>query len=79
MGAARDEEARGAETRVMGEQVWFTIREAAEYLRTTPSALQSHVYRGTLKPDCHGCRGRTRGHRFSRATLDAFMRGEKAA
>ena len=63
----------------MSEQTWFTLREAADYLRTTASALQHHVRRGTLKPDCHGKRGRTLGHRFSRATLDAFMRGERAA
>lgn len=63
----------------MTEQTWFTLREAAEYLRTTSRALQRHVDRGTLKPDCHGKRGRMQGHRFSRQTLDAFMRGEKAA
>jgi hypothetical protein len=63
----------------MTEQVWFTLPEAAEYLRTTRSALQHHVARGTLKPDCHGRRGRMQGHRFSRQTLDAFMRGERAA
>ena len=63
----------------MTDQQWFTIGEAAEYLRTTAKALQAHVERGKLVPDCPGRAGRTKGHRFSRQTLDAFMRGERAA
>jgi excisionase family DNA binding protein len=58
---------------------WLTTVEAADYLRTTPDALKKHIARGNIRPDSFGQRGRFRSHRFSRATLDAFVRGERAA
>lgn len=58
---------------------WYTTAQAAEYLATTVAALHMHVQRGNLKPDSRGGRGRFKGHRFSRATLDAFNRGDRAA
>jgi len=57
------------------DQEWFTTAQAAEYLETTAKALLWHVYRGNLVPDSWGSRGRMRSHRFSRRTLDAFLRG----
>jgi hypothetical protein len=53
---------------------YLDIDQAAAYLSTTASAVQAAVTRGTLVPDCRGSRGRTKGHRFTRRTLDAFMR-----
>ena len=49
---------------------------AAEYLGTTKAALHMMVQRGTLKPDSRGGRGRFKGHRFARATLDAYIAGK---
>ena len=54
---------------------WLTTEEAAEYLRITPAALRQAVWRGSIKPDCYGGRGRTRSHRFRRTTLDRFLEG----
>lgn len=56
---------------------WLDTKEAAAYLRTTPRALLRHVQRGNLKPDCFGRRGAFKSHRFSRATLDAFLQGKR--
>lgn len=54
---------------------WLDTAEAATYLRTTPGALYMLVARGKIVPDAPGGRGRFKGHRFSKATLDAFMTG----
>ena len=51
----------------------YNTAEAADYLRTTVPALRTMVQRGQIRPDSPGKRGRFRGHRFSRATLDAFI------
>jgi hypothetical protein len=51
----------------------FDTKGAAVYLKTTVAALHMQVQRGVLKPDARGGRGRFRGHRFSKATLDAFV------
>lgn len=54
----------------------YTTKEAAEYLRMSPNALRHHIRAGNIVPDTFGKRGRTSGHRFSRATLDAFLGGK---
>jgi hypothetical protein len=51
---------------------FYTTKEAAVFLNTTPAAVHMHVQRGNLKPDSRGGRGRFKGHRFSLATLVAF-------
>lgn len=51
---------------------WYTVPQAAEYLGTTPAGLHMHIHRGNIVPDKRGGRGCFKGHRFSRATLDAF-------
>lgn len=56
-------------------QEWFTTDEAAAYIRLSANALLKHVAAGNIVPDVWGKRGRTRSHRFRRATLDAFMSG----
>jgi hypothetical protein len=48
-------------------------------LRTSVSALRTMVQRGRIRPDSPGKRGRFRGHRFSRETLDAFNSGTSAS
>lgn len=53
---------------------WYTTAQAAQYLSSTPKALGMMIVRGKLRPDHPGGRGGFRGHRFSRATLDAFMK-----
>lgn len=58
---------------------WYTTSQAATYLSTTIAALHMHVQRGNLKPDSRGGRGRFKGHRFSKETLDAFHKGVSAA
>lgn len=60
---------------------WLTTEQAAAYIGggMTAKALLMHVSRGHIKPDHWGGRGRLKGHRFSRETLDRFVRGEKAA
>lgn len=61
------------------ERKWFSTERAAAYLDTTVKALLKHVERGNIAPDVFGGRGKTRGHRFSRETLDAFMQRGNAA
>jgi hypothetical protein len=51
----------------------YDTAEAAEYLRMSPNALRHHIRAGNIKPDVFGKRGRTASHRFTRATLDAFI------
>lgn len=58
---------------------WYSTVEAAEYLRTSPRALLAHVARGNIRPDAFGSRGRFKSHRFSKETLDAFVRGDARA
>jgi hypothetical protein len=68
------------ELETQGEaSAWLTTAEAAAYLKTTVTALNRHVSRGNLSPDSHAQRSRFRGHRYSQATLDAFMREPVAA
>ena len=58
------------------EQQWLTTAQAAVYLgMASTKALLHHVARGHIKPDHWGGKGRLKGHRWSRATLDAFVRG----
>jgi excisionase family DNA binding protein len=61
------------------ESPWLTTAEAASYLKISANALRLHIARGHLKPDHMGGRGRLKSHRFSRATLDRFVAGDKAA
>ncbi len=65
----------GAAEKTEPEQEWFTTEEAAAFLRMTGNAIRKHVCSGRLRPDVFGKRGRTRSHRFSRATLRAFFGG----
>ncbi len=58
------------------ERAWYTTEQAAEYLATSKGALLNAIYRGLLKPDAWGGRGRGRCHRFRQATLDAYITGE---
>lgn len=48
----------------------MTNAEAAAYLRRTPAAVRTLVYRGLLVPDGRGPR---RTHMFRQRTLDAFL------
>lgn len=61
------------------DRQWFGTERAAAYLDSTVKAVLKQIERGNLVPDVWGGRGRTRGHRFSRETLDAFMRRSNAA
>ncbi len=56
-------------------KVWFTTREAAEYLRISRDALLKHVERGNITADNVSARGKVSGHRFQRETLDGFITG----
>jgi excisionase family DNA binding protein len=55
---------------------WLTTDQAAEYLASTRRALLNAVSRGRLVPDAWGGRGRAKGHRFRRETLDRYITGE---
>jgi hypothetical protein len=61
------------------DRQWFSTERAAAYLDITVKALLKHVERRNIVPDVFGGRGRTQSHRFSRGTLDAFMRRGNAA
>jgi len=50
---------------------WFDVHAAAEYLCTTPEAIRAMVKRGQLEPT-----RRKPKYIFSRATLDAWARGD---
>lgn len=67
------------EKKQISDAAWLTTEQAARYLQTTVRALLAHVQRGNIKPDHFGGRGRLKSHRFSRETLDKFVRGDKAA
>jgi excisionase family DNA binding protein len=56
-----------------GASPWLTTAEAAAYLGLSVPSLRQHIYRGSLTPDVPA--GRLKGHRFTKATLDAFIRG----
>ena len=54
---------------------YMDTAEAAAYLGTTVRAVQGAVHRRALIPDHRGSRGEgLKGNRFSRATLDAFVK-----
>jgi hypothetical protein len=53
---------------------YLSTEQAATYLGTTMRSVQAAVDRGTLVPDLRGRRGRLQSHRFSRKTLDEFIR-----
>lgn len=55
-------------------QEWFTTVEAAVYVRMEYEALRKQISTGRLKPDSPSRPG-FRGHRFRRATLDAWLMG----
>lgn len=57
------------------DQRWFTTKEAAEYLRTTPGALKMMRFRGT-GPEFRSNGGRI--IRYSREALDAFLKAVAA-
>jgi hypothetical protein len=61
------------------DRQWFSTERAAAYLDMSVKALLKHVERGNIAPEAFGQRGRARSHRFSRGTLDAFMRRGNAA
>lgn len=48
--------------------------EAADFLRISPKALLWHVSQGNIVPDHWGKRGLLRGHRFTKETLERFLR-----
>ena len=51
---------------------YLTVAEAAAYLRTTSKAIYHLVERGLLEP----LPGPSRRVRFTRAILDAYMKGQ---
>ena len=75
MGAAEREQ----QQQVPVEQKWLTTADAAVYTGMSVNALQKAVLRGHLRPDAPARKGWTRCHRFLRETLDAFVRGDRAA
>jgi hypothetical protein len=58
---------------------WLTTEQAAAVLGISQKALLMHISRGNIRPDSWGSRGRLKGHRWSHATLERFLRGERAA
>lgn len=68
--AAKEQSAAAAAT-----QEWFTVTEAADYLRMSVNAIHQQISRGHLAPDARARPG-LRVHRFRRATLDKFLTGE---
>jgi hypothetical protein len=58
---------------------WYDTKQAAAYLGISPAALLMQIHRGHIVPDHVGGRGRLRGHRFTRETLDRFLRGDSPA
>ena len=58
-------------------ECYLDIEQAAAYLSTTPTAINRAITSGRLTPDHHGQRGGLKGHRFTKKTLDAFMRFDK--
>jgi len=59
------------------EEQYFNTAGAAKYLKTTVAALHMQIQRGNLKPDSRGGPGRLKGHRFTRATLDAYIENDQ--
>jgi excisionase family DNA binding protein len=56
-------------------KVWYTMREAAEYVRISYEGMKKQVQRGRIKADSDPAHGRRFGLRFRRETLDAFVTG----
>lgn len=57
-------------------QKWLSIADAAVHTGKSVDALSKAVQRGRLVPDAPARKGLSRGHRFLRETLDAYMTGE---
>ena len=58
----------------MAEQEWFTVGEAAEYLRLSKPSIYRLVSQGVLVAHTIGGTGE---RRFRRADLDAALKREK--
>ena len=58
----------------MAEQEWFTVGEAAEYLRLSKPSIYRLVTEGQLVAHTIGTKGE---RRFRRADLDAVLRRAK--
>lgn len=61
------------------EQSWFDTAEAAQYIRVSKEAMRKLVQRGTIRPDSPAGANGLRGHRFSKTTLEKFLRSGRAA
>lgn len=57
---------------------WIDCKEAARVLGLKPQTVRTLVFRGKLVPDHRGGNGGLKGHRFRRATIEAFLTGGKA-
>jgi len=59
----------------MKDQTWYTVAEAGEYLRCSPTTIRRCMQIGTLRYKRINQKG---GIRFHRRWLDAFMLGLNA-